>query len=309
MSEALLEKQAAFAARRKSRPWQNVQPWLMLAPTIIMLIGFVAYPAVNAVYVSMTSTNLLNPKAARFIGIENFVRIFQSQEFLGGLRNSAIWTFGNVAFQLTLGMCGAILLNQKLKGRAIARGLVLLPWATPSVLVALMWLWILDPNLGIFNRILSSIGLQAAPVAWLANPHTALATLMAIDIWQGIPFFAIMILAALQAVPSDILEAARIDGANAWKTYWQITLPLIVPTVLITTILRLIWTANYFDLALVLTGGGPANATLTLPLDAYLTAYRGMDFGSGAALGIIQAGLMLVLVVFYIRRIRKSDLG
>ncbi len=284
-------------------------PWLMLAPAIIILGGFIIYPAINAIHLSLTSTNLLNIDGQVFVGFDNFFRIFQRPDFWESLRNSAVWTFGNVAFQLVFGMLGALLLNAKFRGRAIIRGIVLLPWATPSVLVALMWLWILDPNLGIINHVLRSIGVITQPIAFLADQHSALPTLMFIDIWQGIPFFAVMILAALQGVPGELLEAARIDGANAWKTYWQVVLPLIVPTVLITVILRLIWTANYFDLILVLTNGGPANASLTLPLNAYITAYRGADLGGAAALGVVQAALLAVLVVFYMRQIRKSEIA
>jgi multiple sugar transport system permease protein len=172
-----------------------------------------------------------------------------------------------------------------------------------------MWMLILDPNQGIVNFILQSLGLQSTPHAWLADPTTAMPTLMAIDIWQGIPFFAVMILAALQGVPGELLEAAKIDGANAWQTYWRVVLPLIMPTLMITIILRLIWTANYFDLILILTNGGPANATLTLPLLSYHTAYSGFDFGLAAALGVVQAAILAVLVIFYVRQIRKSELA
>ena len=281
----------------------------MLAPALLLLGGFILYPAVNAFYLSFTSTNLLNVSAQRFIGLDNFTEMFAQSDFYQSLRNSLVWTFGNVAFQLILGMVGALVLNAKFKGRGVIRGIVLLPWATPSVLVALMWLWILDPNLGIVNDILQAVGLQDEPMAWLANERTALPTLMAIDIWQGIPFFAVMILAALQGVSADLLEAAKIDGAGAWQTYWRVVLPLIMPTVLITVMLRLIWTANYFDLILVLTNGGPANSTLTLPLNAYITAYKGSDLGGGAALGVVQALLGAVLIVIYMRQVRKSEIA
>lgn len=295
--------------RRRAVAWQKGLPWLMLAPLLIVTCGFIIYPAINALYLSLTDTNLLNLNAPDFVGFSNFMTQFGSDTFWTSLRNSAQWTFGNVACQLLLGMVGALLLNAKFRGRGVIRGLVLVPWATPSVLVALMWMWILDPNLGVLNRILHGVGLQGAnPVAWLADRHTALPTLMFIDIWQGIPFFAIMILAALQGVPGELHDAAKVDGANPWKTYWRIVLPLIMPTVLITVILRLIWTANYFDLILILTNGGPANATLTLPLDAYQTAYKASDFGGGATLGVVQAILLAILVFFYMRQVRRLEL-
>lgn len=295
--------------RRAANRRKALVPWIMLTPALVILFGFIIYPAFNAIVLSMHSVSLLNLNAMTFVGFDNFIQVFQAPEFLVSLKNSAIWTFGNVALQLVLGMIGALLLNQAIKGRGIIRGLVLLPWATPSVLVALMWMWILDPNLGIVNEILKAVGLQSTPVAWLGDQHTALPTLMFIDIWQGIPFFAVMILAALQSVPNELIEASRIDGANGWQSFWQVVLPLIMPTVLITVILRLIWTANYFDLILILTNGGPANGTLTLPLNAYITAYRGTDFGGGAALAVVQAVLLSVLVVVYMRQIRKSELA
>jgi multiple sugar transport system permease protein len=280
----------------------------MLAPALLIIAGVILFPAGNALWLSLTSTNLLNTQDQTFIGLANFFEVFTSPEFYGALRNSAIWTIGNVAAQLVLGMIGALILNQRIRARGAIRGLVLVPWATPSVLVALMWMWMLDPNLGIINHILQSIGLQDEPVAWLADRATALPTLMFIDIWQGVPFFAVMILAALQGVPGELYEAAKIDGANSWHTFWRVVLPLIMPSVLITTVLRLIWTANYFDLILILTGGGPANSTMTVPLLAYNTAYRGFDFGQAAALGVVQAAILAVLVVFYIRQIRRSEL-
>jgi multiple sugar transport system permease protein len=281
----------------------------MLAPALLILGSFIIYPAVSAVYLSLTSTNLLNLKAQTFVGFDNFFRIFGDSTFLLSLRNSLAWTFGAVAFQLVLGMLGAMMLNQSIRARGLIRGLVLLPWATPSILIALMWMWILDPNQGIANHLLQMIGLAQTPITWLAGQDTALPTLIFIDVWQGIPFFAIMLLAAMQAVPPELLEAAKIDGADAWKSYWYVILPIIMPTVLITTTLRLIWTANYFDLILILTNGGPANASLTLPLNAYQTAYRGMEFGTGAALSVAQAALLMILVLIYMRQIRKSEIA
>ncbi len=265
------------------------------------------WPAINAVYLSFTSTNLLNLSEQTLIGLDNFRAMLADPVFYTALVNSLWWTFGAVFFQLLFGMIGALALNQNIKFRGLIRGLVLLPWATPSVLIALMWMWILDPNLGIANRMLGFIGIGAQP--WLSDPGTALPTLIFIDVWFGIPFFAVMILAALQSVPHELLEAARIDGANAWNTFWRVVLPLILPAVLITTTLRLIWTANFFDLILILTNGGPANASLTVPLYAYQTAYRGMDFGLGAALAVAQAAFLAILVVLYMRQIRKSDIA
>ncbi len=308
MAQVPTQTKPIVAARKRTAPRLSVPvPWIMLTPALLILIGFMIWPAINAVYLSFTSTNLLNLSEQTLIGLDNFRAMLADPVFYTALVNSLWWTFGAVFFQLLFGMIGALALNQNIKFRGLIRGLVLLPWATPSVLIALMWMWILDPNLGIANRMLGFIGIGAQP--WLSDPGTALPTLIFIDVWFGIPFFAVMILAALQSVPHELLEAARIDGANAWNTFWRVVLPLILPAVLITTTLRLIWTANFFDLILILTNGGPANASLTVPLYAYQTAYRGMDFGLGAALAVAQAAFLAILVVLYMRQIRKSDIA
>jgi multiple sugar transport system permease protein len=206
-------------------------------------------------------------------------------------------------------MIGAILLNQKIRGRAVIRGAVLVPWATASILVSLMWLWMLNPNFGIINHFLQTVGLLSGPKDWLGDPATALPTLIVIDVWQGVAFFAVMLLAALQGVPKELLKAAKIDGANPWQSFWRVTLPFIMPTVLITVVLRMVWTANYFDLILVVTNGGPANATLTLPLHAYHNAYHEFDFGMAAALGITQAALLAAPVIAYVRQVLKKEIA
>jgi multiple sugar transport system permease protein len=280
--------------------------WLMLAPALVMVMGFILYPAVNAIWLSLTETNLLNLSEQRFVGLENFQEAFKSDVFWRALVNLLIWAVACVAGQLVFGMIGALILNQKIRGRAVIRGAVLVPWATASILVSLMWLWMLNPNFGIINHYLQAAGFLSGPRDWLGDPTTAL---IIVDVWQGVAFFAVMLLAALQGVPKDLLEAAKIDGATAWQSYWRVTLPIIMPTVLITVVLRLVWTSNYFDLILVMTNGGPANATLTLPLHAYATAYQKFDFGLAAALGIVQAAILAVPVFAYVRQVRKKEIA
>ncbi len=308
VTEPAITAQTKTPAPTKRTPRFSVPiHWLMLAPALLILGGFMIYPALNAVYLSLTSTNLLTLRLQTYIGFDNFARLLADSTFWTAVVNSLWWTFGAVAFQLVLGMIGALALNQRVRMRGLIRGLVLLPWATPSALIALMWMWILDPNLGIANRLMHAVGLPN--IAFLADPTTTLPTLIGIDVWFGVPFFAVMILAALQSVPQELVEAARIDGANAWHTFWGVVLPLILPAVLITTTLRVIWTANFFDLILILTNGGPANASLTVPLYSYQTAYRGMDFGMGAALAVAQAAVLGVLVVFYMRQIHRAEIA
>lgn len=292
--------------RLRPRRKINLMPLLWLSPSLALFGIFIVYPFIRAIWFSFNDVSLLGGVIG-FIGIENYTEIFSDPFFPSALANSAAWTFGAVGLQLLFGVIGALLLNQRFALRGTARGLAMIPWATPSVLVALIWLWMLDPNRGIINGLLLQTGIIDTPIEFLSSSETAMPTLIAIDAWQGIPFFAVMILAALQGVPEELKESARTDGCGPIAVFWNVVIPHILPTIVITLVLRIIWTANYIDLAYVLTGGGPARATTTLPLLSYLTAYKGGDFGQGAAYAMVQAAILAVLVVLYVRLTREKN--
>ncbi len=291
----------------RARALVRVEPWVLLAPALLLVLGLIAYPIARAVWIAVHQQSIFGFGPVTFVGLGNFAAAIGSPDFGTAVRNSLTWTLGAVALQLVFGMFGALLLNQRFPGRGIVRGLVLIPWATPSVLISLMWIWLLDPNGGFINNVLLHVGLISRPIAWLADPHTALPTLIAVDVWQGVPFFAVMLLAALQSVPEELRDAATVDGAGTWQLFWRITLPLIMPTVMVTTVLRLMWTANYIDLAYIMTGGGPGTATLTLPLEAYYSAFAKTDLGLGAAYALIQAALLVVMIAVYLRTLRQTE--
>ena len=296
--------ESVSGVRRKRR--FNATSLIFLSPTLVLLIVFVAYPFLRSIWLSFTSSSLLAGTLG-FVGGSNYAAILADSNFWTYVGNSLAWTLGGVSLQLVFGMVGALLLNQKFKLRGVVRGLAMIPWATPSVLVALIWLWMLDPNHGLIDAFLLKTGLIHSPIAWLSSPQSAMPTLIGIDAWQGIPFFAIMILAALQGVPDELKESARTDGAGVLGVFRHVVLPAIVPTVLITVVLRLIWTANYVDLAYVLTGGGPGYATTTIPLESYLTAYKSGDLGQGSAYAMIQAVVLAILIAIYLRLTRQKD--
>lgn len=291
---------------QKPRRLINWAPVVYLSPILILFAVFIVFPFARGVWFSVSDVSFLG-RPQGFVGFDNFLAIFRDPKFGRFTVNSLIWTFGAVALQLAIGTLGAFLLNQRFRLRGVVRGLAMIPWATPSVLVALMWLWILEPNNGLLNNTLSALGLIDQPIAWLGSSDTALGTLIFIDAWQGIPFFMVMILAALQGVPAELTESARTDGARGRQILRYVVLPYILPTILITVVLRLIWTANYIDLTYVLTGGGPAYASTTLPLASYLTAYKGGDFGQGAAYAMVQAAVLAVMVVVYVRLSSRGD--
>lgn len=291
--------------RRKKR-FAHREPLILLSPALILVAVFAGFPLLRSIWFAFNEVSPFRGITG-FVGVENFLAMAGDKSFGTFVGNTAIWTLGAVGFQLVFGLIGAQLLNSRFPLRGAYRGLAMIPWATPSVLVALMWMWILDANHGILNKALLALGIVDSPVALLSQTSTALPTLIAIDVWQGIPLFAVMILAALQAVPPELKEAAAIDGAGRWGVFLHVTLPAILPTVLITTVLRVIWTANYIDLPFILTGGGPGNASTTLALQSYVTAYKGHEFGEGAAHAVLQAVVLVIFVVMYVRMTRKGQ--
>jgi len=289
----------------RGRRW--LLPLFLLSPALILLLGIVAYPIGRAIWLSFHRVEILQPDLTQNVGFDNYRGLLQDPVIRIALGNSVVWVVGVVIFQFLGGLIGALILNRQFPGRAAVRGVALIPWATPSVLVALMWTWMLDGNYGLVNDLLVKAGILSRFQPWLAQPWSALPAVMLADVWQGIPFFAVMLLAALQAIPEDLFEAARIDGASTWRVFLHVTLPLLVPTILITTMLRMIWTANYMDLIMIMTGGGPGYSSLTVPLHAYYIAYKRLDFGYGATIAIVQVVALAAAIVVYLRQLRRNE--
>ena len=277
-------------------------PYGFLLPALLVTALVILFPVLQTAWYSLHEYVLYDPDNFRFVGLRNFATALSDEVFWIALANSAIWVSGIVFLQLLLGLGAALLLNQSFWWRGLARALVIIPWALPSVIIGLMWTWIYDFNLGVFNDILLRIGLISAPHPWLAQPSTALACIMLALVWQGFPFFTVTILAGLQTVPHELYEAAEIDGANAWRQFLHVTMPSIAGIVATAVLLRIIWVANSLDVILVMTGGGPGYATHTLPLYAFLRAYTGMEFGYAASLSLMLTAILLGIVWLYVRR-------
>ncbi|MDR3438665.1 sugar ABC transporter permease [Telmatospirillum sp.] len=226
--------------------------------------------------------------------------------FWDSLGRTAIWIGLTVPLQLALGFVTALLLNRNFWWRPLARSLILIPWALPSVVIGLMWSWIYHPQVGVLNDLLMRCGMLQSAMPWLANPDTALYAIIAALVWQGFPFFAIMILAGLQTIPGNLYEAASIDGATTWQKFLGITLPGLKGVLVTAVMLRIIWVANSMDVIYVMTGGGPGYATHTLPLYAFKRTYSSMDFGYGSALAVTFSLVLLVLITIYLRRVGKD---
>ena len=284
-------------------------PYLFLAPAMIVTLAVVLIPVVQTLWMSLHDYVLFRPKNVPFVGFGNFLRAFNDPTFWISLVNSAWWIGLVVGLQFLLGLVTALLLNQSFWWRGLARALIIIPWALPSVIISLTWTWMYDFNVGVLNDLLLRSGLVSQPVAWLATPSTAFYAIVLALVWQGFPFFAVTILAGLQTISAEMYEAAELDGATRFQRLRFVILPAIADVIATALLLRTIWVANSLDVILVMTGGGPGLATHTLPLYAFLKAYSGMEFGYGSALALILTVILLGVVMIYVRRQAREALA
>jgi multiple sugar transport system permease protein len=300
-------------AGRRARPlisWRMrklLVGYCYLLPAAICMLATVVVPIILAVKMSLYNDILYKPQDYRFIGLGNYLRLVEDPVFWLTLWNSVVWVFGSVGLQFVAGFAAALLLHQAFWGRALLRTLTLLPWIIPGVVVGLIWEWLYQPNYGVINDLLVKAGWMHERVAWLSSPDLAMPAVVFANIWRGIPFFAIMLLAGLQAVPGELYEAAHVDGAGVLSRFWHITLPLLRPIIVVATATRIIWTFNYADLIFVMTGGGPANATQITSTYTLMQAYSNLDFGYAGALSVVLLLVMLAFTAAYLRTTRGVE--
>jgi ABC-type sugar transport system permease subunit len=282
---------------------KHAVPYLLILPSLVFLAAVEFYPLGRGILEGFKYHNRVQPWATRYNGLDNFRKAFESHDVRLALRNSVVIVGGIVVFSYLLGLIAGLILHQKtLRFRGIYRTLILIPWVTPPIAAYISWQWMLN-DFGIVNRVLYHLGFvnEIEPIIFLGEPNLAVASVIMVGTWFRFPFMMITILAALTAIPDDLYEAASLDGANPIQAFRDITLPLIVPVSVIATLLQAIWTFNDFGLTYVLTGGGPANATLTLILLAYREAFQRPNIGYGTSLAIISMVLMLCLGAVYLR--------
>jgi multiple sugar transport system permease protein len=284
--------------------------YLFLVPAIVVLAFVDLLPMVQGARSSLYLVNLFRPGARPFVGAGNYQDLFANPLFGKALWNTAYYTVGSVACQFALGLLAAVLLNQGIRFQGVFRGVILIPWVVPSALAAMMF-GLLFTSAGLVNTVLEwtgfvRLGLVAPNFAWLSNTSTAMPTIIVTNTWKGFPFFAVMFLAAMQTIPADLYEAARMDGASPARSFVDITLPSIRPTLLITTLLGILWTFNSIDLIYILTYGGPYYATITLPMWAYQLAFGRGYVGTASALAVIILAIMAVVTVVYLAVYRRT---
>jgi len=286
----------------------NLWPYLLISPALIIVLTVVFIPAVNAILMSFQSYDLRRPKNIGFVGFDTYITVLKDQLFWQSLWKTVQWVVLGVGFQFIFGFGLALLLNKKFVGRGIARSISLIPWVTPGVLIGLMWRWIYDGNYGVFNDILLKLGIIHEKIPFLAQQATAFPAVIVTIIWQGIPFFALMLLAGLQGIPEELYDAADVDGANGFQKLFKITIPSLKNTIFITTMLRIIWVANSVDIIFNLTEGGPAYSTQTLSVFIFNKG-NSLNLGYAATMSIMLTLVLLLVAILYLKNIFKNQEG
>jgi multiple sugar transport system permease protein len=285
--------------------------WLFLAPCMLVIIGLIAYPFVSAIVLSFQAKLVGSPAA--WVGLDNYVQLLTgkdlSEQFWQALRVTVSFTVVAIAAKLVLGMSMALLLNEPFAGRNAVRAFFFLPWAVPTLIAGLTWKWMYDGSqVGLLNMLIIRFGLSQDLVQWLGNYNLALWAVVVAVVWTSTPFFSMMLLAGLQAIPGELYEAAKIDGAGIFGRFRHVTLPSLTNVMVITTLLSSIWTATSINLVYVLTGGGPANATMTVPLLSYEIGVAGAQrLGMGATISLVFFPVFLVMIIFLTRRMLAED--
>lgn len=280
--------------------------WILLIPALILLLLVYAYPIARAFWLSLFTQNLGTKLQPEFSGLTNYIRMAGDGRFWQSFWTTSIFTTASVLLELLLGMGIALVLNQRFLGRSLVRTSAIIPWALPTALIGLAWAWIFNDQFGVVNDILLRLGLIQTGINWLGEPNLARIAVIFADVWKTTPFISILLLAGLQSISPDLYEAHAIDGASPWQSFWQITIPLLLPQILIALLFRVAQAFGIFDLIAVMTNGGPGGATEVVSLYIYSTVMRYLDFGYGAALVVVTFLLLIAAVAIASVLLSKS---
>jgi len=293
--------------RRRRRP---SIAYLLIAPAMLYLVAFMLFPLLRGVQLSFTDTRLINPTGGSYIGFANYAALLSSDRFWNSITVTVIYTAAVVVFSLLLGTLTAVLINRPFWVRGPIRAILLFPYATPTVAVALVFIWIFNQSGGVLNQVGGMAGFE--PVGWLEDPQFGMFSVVLATVWKVFPFVMLVMLAALQSVPDELYEATRIDGADGLSTFRAIVLPHLMPTIRVVALLMTIWSIRRFEIIWLLTGGGPVSKTNTLVINIYQEAFNQQQLGRAAAIGMLGVVLSLVVtVVFFLveRRAAQQEQG
>lgn len=301
---AVSGKEIEIKSTAKARaPWlgsRKTMAYLMVLPAIIIIVGVVFYPIVSAFWLSLHAIDLRYPQEGQpFVGLQNYTDAFADPQLWDAFRFTTLFAVVSVGLELVIGMNIALLLNRKFAGRGLVQALVLIPWSLTTVIVARMWDLIYNSEYGILNALLKDVGLIQHDLLWTGNKDLIFWSVIIADVWKSTPFMILILLAGLQVIPQDLYEAAKVDGATAWQSFWHITLPSLRTTMLVALIFRTIDATRIFDLVFVLTNG--TYGTTSLNLYTYNTLFKDLNFGAGSALAIITFCYIALISILYLK--------
>lgn len=274
---------------------------VLVLPVFVVLFVVAIFPIVYSFYTSLFDINLTRPWRRPFVGFDNYMRVFADPNFWVAVHRTTVYTVVTVAATTLLAVGVALLLNETFPGRRLLSALILLPWATPSIVNGLMWKWIYDPGYGLLNGILLQFGLIEKYTVWLGDPNKTLFMIANAAVWKQMPLAAILILVTMKAIPEDLYKAAKVDGANVFQRFWHVTLPALRPGLMLVLVYETMISIRHFDLFLIMTQGGPGDASYTLSWQIYVETFRNLKFGIGAALSYILALATFGLSYLFIR--------
>jgi multiple sugar transport system permease protein len=286
---------------------RRLEPYLYLLPALVAVGAVVVYPLVYTLGLSLFDVNLLQPARARFVGLGNYAAMLTSGTFWHALGVTAAYTLGTVALCLLLGLGTALLLNREYRLRTLARAAIILPWATPWLVACLIWYVLLNPQFGLVNALLRTLGVVQSGTSFLYQSSTALVAVIIVTTWRLFPMATLLLLAGLQGIPREQYEAAAVDGAGAWKQFRHVTLPNLSTVGVVVAVLLTIWAFKLFTVIYVLTAGGPGSATETLAIYSYEQGFKFYDLGTGSTVAMLMVLVSAVLVGAYFALLRRSE--
>jgi trehalose/maltose transport system permease protein len=296
------------ATKRKSNSLRRSQTrlaWLMLAPALLGIVLVALYPFARTVYQSFTDAQFIAPTPAKWIGFKNYSNLWHDTTWWSADKVTVRFAFYTIPIEFVLGVAVALVVNSQFRGRGVMRASMLIPWAIPTVVAAQMWKWMYDQVFGVINALFQDVGIISHPLAWTSLPSTSLPAIAAVDVWKTTPFVALLLLAGLQVIPSDVYEAARIDGASAWQQFWRITWPLLRPAILVVLIFRTLDVLRVFDVFYVFYGNRLDTETMAIYVQN--TIVGSGQVGYGAAMSVGMFVIIGIFVVIYLTAIRTRD--
>lgn len=299
IAETHVEEQKSQLTRQRIR-----SAWLFLTPMIIVILCVAGWPLARTIYFSFTDATLADIEAHSFIGFDNFIYLLQDPDWWIAVKNTLMFTFISVSLEVILGTIVALALNAHMRGRGLLRASVMIPWAIPTIVSAQMWNWMFNDFYGVINAMMLGMGLIDQPWAWTADPNLSLWAVIIADVWKTTPFMALLILAALQILPGECYEAAKVDGIHPVRVFFKVTLPLIKPALLVAVIFRCLDALRIFDLVYVLTSGSRSTMTMSIYARRELVDFQDVGFGSAASTMLFMIIALATVLLLTLGRVK-----